>query len=326
MKILLIDADSTIPNIALMKLSTFYKTRKHDVTLIKYNIPFFPSRKKHINIVPKEYDKIFCSVIFNNNQQYIKGNNIIFGGAGYNIHSELPDYIENLECDYSIYPENNISYGYITRGCIRNCYFCIVPKKEGYIHKVNNIEDILKHKKIKLLDNNFLAYKEHEKELKHFIDINLKFQFIQGLDIRLINKNNSDLLNKSKYFGDYIFAFDNIKLKNVIKEKLKLLTWIPDWRKKFYVYIHPDMKLSETLNRILFLKSNKCLPYIMRDITCWSSEYSNFYKDIAAYCNQPKMFKNFSFEGFLNIRYTNSKRIEYSNSIYNLTLKEVLNV
>ena len=45
--------------------------------------------------------------------------------------------IDDLSLDYSIleeieykYPENNAYYGYMTRGCIRKCSFCAVPKLE----------------------------------------------------------------------------------------------------------------------------------------------------------------------------------------------------
>lgn len=93
-----------------------------------------------------------------------------------------------------------------------------VPKKEGYIHKVNNVEDIIRHKKVKFLDNNILAYEHHYNILEKLIELNIKCQFNQGLDIRLIDKNNSILLSKLNYLNEYIFAFDNIKYKNIIKE------------------------------------------------------------------------------------------------------------
>jgi len=46
MKVLLVDADSTIPNIALMKLSAWHKFLGDDVELVRANLPYYPNRKK----------------------------------------------------------------------------------------------------------------------------------------------------------------------------------------------------------------------------------------------------------------------------------------
>ena len=84
-KIGLIDVDSSIPNIPLMKLSTFYKEKGDDVKLIKLNIPYYPNRKKKITKIPNEFDKLFASVIFKGNEIYVEGREIEFGGTGYSL-------------------------------------------------------------------------------------------------------------------------------------------------------------------------------------------------------------------------------------------------
>jgi hypothetical protein len=316
MRILLIDVDSTIPNIALMKLSTFHKLKGDTVKLIQYNIPYYPNRKKTKCIVPDGYDIIYCSVIFEGNSEYIIGNNIIFGGTGYDFTVKLSDNIEALECDYSIYPNNDTSYGFISRGCIRKCYFCKVHKKEGMIKQVNTPKEIIRHSKVKFLDNNFLALSNSNDILRELISLKVKCQFNQGLDIRLINLENSSLLKNLNYLHDYIFAFDDIKFSDMIRDKLNLLSWRKPFQLKFFVYVHPNMPLSDTVYRIEFLKKYQCLPYIMRDISCWKSEYCEFYIDLAAYCNQVNIFKKMTFMEFLNKRHTNSSRILSSKNLY----------
>ena len=168
---LLIDADSTIPNLALMKLSAFYKSIGWSVCLLCLHIPYYPSRKKNVKeVYTNGYDKVFCSVIFQGNMEYIKGANIQFGGTGTPfIDKALPEFIENMEPDYSIYPENNISYGFISRGCIRNCSFCFVPKKEGKIRQVSTVDKIVRHKVTKFLDNNILALPNHKDILRELL-------------------------------------------------------------------------------------------------------------------------------------------------------------
>jgi hypothetical protein len=317
MNILLIDADSTIPNLAIMKLSTFYKNINANVTVKRLNIPYYPNKKKHhITVATSNYDKCFCSVIFPGSLQYIHGDNIEFGGTGYSLTKNLPTEIEACEPDYTIYPENNISYGFLSRGCIRNCSFCFVPKKEGALKRVNSVDDIVKHPITKFLDNNFLALPDANIIMQELIQKNIKHQFNQGLDIRLVDKEKSQLLSNLNYHGEYIFAFDNIKYQDIIDTKLAIMDWRKDWQFKFFVYVHPDMPISDTTKRIKYLYKNKCLPYIMRDLSCWESINKNFYTDIAAWCNQPGFFKNMIFSEFMNKRTKNKERIKNSVTLF----------
>ena len=137
------------------------------------------------------------------------------------------------------------------------------------------------------------------------------------MDIRLLNKDNSNLLKQLHYIGEYIFALDDIKTIPLVDEKFKtLLTWVKSWNCKFYVYVNPDMPLGDTITRIEYLKSIKALPYVMRDLSCWNSKYNEFYIDLAAYCNQPNMFKTKNFYEFLKIRYKNQDRIDRSAELY----------
>lgn len=318
MKILLIDADSIIPNIALMKLSSYYKELGHMVDFIKLKLSFYPSRKNNIQYIETiNYDKAFCSVIFNNTFKYIEGNNITFGGSGFDLTNKLDFKVENHPLDYTLYPENNRSYGFITRGCIRNCYFCIVPKKEGFIRQVDTIENIKRHKEVIFLDNNILAFKDHNKIFQELIDKNIKHQWCQGLDIRLVNKDNIFYLKKLNHIEQLTFAFDDIKYMDILNEKIKLFKMSCDWNLRFYIYCSPRDSLDSLFKRIVWCRENKVLPYIMRDVSCYYSKYDHFYKDIAAWCNQPAHFKKKSFESFLYKRYTNQKRIESSLHTYN---------
>lgn len=316
---LLIDADSKIPNLALMKLSSYYKNKGYKIKLLTLNISYYPTKKNKMHYIDDNYDKMYCSIIFKGSEKWMEGKNIIYGGTGYSLNKNLPDYVEKLKPDYSIYPNNNISYNFISRGCIRKCSFCAVVEKEGGIRQVNGIDEIIGHKKIKFLDNNFLALPNHKILLKNLADKKIKCQFVQGLDIRLVDSENSYLLSKLNYFGDYIFAFDDWAYLKIIDEKLNLLNWRRDWQFKFFVYCNPKIDLSNIINRIKYLRRKKCLPYFMRDIQCWDSKHNKFFIDLAAWCNQPKIFKNMSFFEFLNKRHiwkTRNERINLSMFLY----------
>lgn len=317
MKVLLIDADSVIPNIALMRLSAWHKSLGDDVELVRANLSYFPNRKKTPFVIQKSADKIYCSVVFEGNADYIIGDNVTFGGTGFDLTTKIPAIAEEFDPDYSLYPDNDISYGFITRGCIRNCSFCKVPKKEGHIRRVSSIESIVRHKKVKFLDNNILALPEHKEILTELVQKKIKCQFCQGLDIRLVDSENSVMLSEMNYMGEYIFAFDSWKFKDLIEEKIALLSWRKPYQLKFYVYVHPDMQSSDTVRRIAWLKGKQCLPYIMRDISCWESENSDFFVDISAYCNQVHIFKKMDFSLFVEKRHKNKERIQKSKRLWN---------
>lgn len=310
MKILLINVDSRW-NMAIRKMYNFFK-ENNEVDMIDLGFSGYPHKKTKV-IDGTGYDKVFVSNIFDINKDrvtVINCEDVQFGGIGSNNpHLQLPCEIEMTEPFY--YPDEDTSYGFITRGCIRNCWFCKVPKYEGKLKEYNRIEDIVKHKKVKFLDNNILAYPKHMEVFQWCLDHpDIKVDFNQGLDFRLVNDENLDALSRLNYMGAYIFAFDEPKYQPLLEKKLVLMKkYIPaDWRLKFYIYYHPSMDLKQLFDRVEWCRKNKCLPYVMRDRECWNCDNRNFLIDYTAYCNQAGMFKNLTFEQFMEKRTKNEKR------------------
>lgn len=110
------------------------------------------------------YDRVYKSKIFtfspDNNDVY--DCEVIKGGTGYDIHTELPKEIDRLQPDYSIYPsvDDKTAYGFLTRGCPNKCKWCVVPRKEGNVHPYMDIDEITldgRRNKVILMDNNVLA-------------------------------------------------------------------------------------------------------------------------------------------------------------------------
>ncbi len=287
------------PNLALMKISAYYKSKG-------YKVEWFTPVFRHL------YYKIFASKVFSWKSpydRYIDGN-VIKGGSGYDLKTKLPDKIEHICPDYSLY---GIDYamGFITRGCNRNCKWCIVTRKEGRVHKHADLDEFwYGQKRIMLMDNNILAYEDHITELKNLIDIGCQVQFNQGLDIRLINEENAKLIKEIKRWkGHRIhFAFDDIRLKNIIEEKLELLFDIGfkpnDFM--FYVLIGFNSTIKEDLERIYFLKNKKIRAYI--------SPYNPddlYQKVMKRYVNFKPFFWKMNWNEFLehdNHSYTNAYR------------------
>lgn len=301
MKILLINVDSRW-NMAIRKMFNYYKDN-HDVNMIDLGFSGYPHKRKEV-IDASTYDKVFVSNIFDVNSdrvEIINCNDVTFGGIGSrNPALQLPCEIEKTDPYY--FPDEDTSYGFITRGCIRNCWFCKVPKYEGKLKEYNSIEKIVQHKKFISLDNNIFAYDKCCDVFRWLIDHDIRCDFNQGLDFRLVNDENMSLLSQLKYLkNEYIFAFDDPKYQKLLDEKIIIMKkYIPkDWKIKFYIYIHPSMSLNLLIKRVEWCRKHKCLPYVMRDSECWNSKKKNFYIDYTAYCNQPSFFKNMSFQEFL---------------------------
>jgi len=305
--IILYDVDSTIPNLPLMKLSSYHKKIGDKVVLTTTN-----------SIDYSQYDYGYASVIFKKNIDKIKNFPFEIGGVGAN-NKKLPFEIEHLYPDYSLYPNNDFSIGYTTRGCIRNCDFCVVPDKEGLIKFNASIYEFLnpKYKKLMLLDNNIFAYKNYKKVFEEIIKSKKRVSFKQGLDFRLLTEEKTKNLLKLSYIGNYIFAYDNIEDKSIIERQMnKYRMYFHNWSLKFYVLVGFDSTIQDDIYRVLYLKEKKCYSYIMRHENFLNSEFKNFYIDFAAWVNQPFLFKKMSFEEFLKNRYKNQDRINFSLNVW----------
>ncbi len=213
MKIGLFDIDSKYHNLALMKISAWHKS-------------FGDQTEMYNPLMKKTYDRVYVSKIFskkNIEEGYIPEDSII-GGSGYSLKTVLPYDMEHIMPDYSLY---NLDYslGFTTRGCIRNCGFCLVRRKEGDIKEHAEVEEFLNPKSnvVVLLDNNFLALPSHIKKLQKYIDKGWKMDFNQGLDIRLINKENAELLGKVKHYKQIHFSWDYMETEKAVRRGIKLL-------------------------------------------------------------------------------------------------------
>ena len=218
MRVLLVDLDSRIPNLALMKLSSYYKGQGHDVGL-KIANP----------------DLIIISAIFQKNRrkaQELKefwsvDREVEVGGPGM-----YPDIgglkkIDLLKPDYDLYP-SVYSQGYTTRGCIRRCPFCLVPQMEGGLRIVQHPSEFHddRFETMMLLDNNLLAAsKEWVREvLGWFYDAGVMLNMTQGFDARLLTEEYTGWLKEifDRKAGLH-FAWDNIGDEAKIKSAVTLL-------------------------------------------------------------------------------------------------------
>lgn len=270
MRVLLVDADSKkgFPNLALMKLSAWHKHKGDTVDLIKG----IPSTAPLIDYAYK-----YASCIFFQNKErlskYIDQFSYIqVGGSGWNINSHLPEPIEHTMPDYSLY-DVDFSLGFTSRGCIRNCGFCIVPEKEGQMRDHAPIEEFHHpdHNKIILLDNNFLASPNWQRNIAYIQSENLKVNFNQGLDIRILDELQAHSLANTKYYSwnfkrrGLHFAFDDLRYEKDVWAGIDLLEKAGITLKQclFYVIIGYNTTEEQDLYRIHALSERGVHPYVM---------------------------------------------------------------
>jgi len=289
MRVLLVDADSKegFPNLALMKLSAWYKQEGCEVALIK-GIP---------TTAPlNSYDKVYISCIFFQNKEQVLDyasqlEHCEVGGSGFDYNVRLDEDIEHIMPDYSLY-DVDFSMGFTSRGCIRNCGFCIVPEKEGFIRDHAPISEFHDptHNKIILLDNNFQASPNWKKNLLYIQDKDLKVNFNQGLDLRLMNDEFAQFLKNTKYY-DWTFkyrrvnfAFDDLRYEDKVRQGLEILkeNKIPLGYLSVYMITGYNTTQEQDIRRLEILKEYNVRPYVMR----YNQNKDEWLKHFARYVNR----------------------------------------
>lgn len=350
MKIAIIDADligrnkHRFPNLACMKLSGYYKGRRDDVAL-----------KTNYEGLDK-FDRVYLSKVFTDTEMpegILEKGNVSYGGTGffYDKAPKLPNEIEHHMPDYHLYDEwvneqiesgkkrvdfkyyLDYSIGYTTRGCFRQCEFC-VNRNYKKVDCHSPLSEFLdpSRKKICLLDDNILGSPHWREIFEELQSTGKPFQYKQGMDERLLTDEKCEVLFKSKYDGDYIFAFDNVADYDLIEKKLQLLRKYTAKIPKFYTFCGFDRNdkwdsefwkqdLWDLWRRIELLIKYQCLPYIMRFNRYEESPYKGTYINLAAWCNQPSAFKKKSYREFVEYQQSRHEK-ECSETRYLKQIEE----
>lgn len=347
----LLDAGTRHPNLAVMKMSGYFKERGCEVSLIEDYSELYTTKissalpgvdiklnkKKRQELEEYltyeydydkalEYDAIYISKVFDFtkiNLGLLQLPNVYIGGTGFFFdHApKLPDCIEHHMPDYHIYDlyiehdtthanKNvyfkdylNYSIGFATRGCFRQCDFCVNHgiKKVSFHSHISEWYDPTR-KAIYLWDDNIFGYGHWRDVFAELKEIGKPFQFRQGMDIRLLTPEKAQVLNEAKYHGDIIFAFDHIEDSKIIEEKLALWRTYCHKSTKLYVLAgfasQDEKEIESVFYRISIIIKYGCFPYIMRHELYQNSPYRGMFVTLARWCNQPSFMRNYSFRDY----------------------------
>lgn len=233
MRIGLIDVDGhNFPNLPLMKISAWHKKNGDHV---EWYSPLFSGHM----------DKVYMSKIFSNTPDYpyyIDADGVIKGGSGYCIRTENGKEIFDKSKDIWL------------------------PKEGRYSIKVADLSEFWRgQKNIVLLDPNITACKDWKNLFQQLIDSKAWTDFSQGLDIRLMTEEKTDMLMRMKIKNIH-FAWDNYKDKDIVIPKFKHFkeqTGLDKRKLTVYVLTNFNSTHEEDLERIYTLRELGYWPYVM---------------------------------------------------------------
>ena len=257
--VLLVDVDGTLPNLALMKLSRYFKAQGRPVALAR-GVRELPRAETVLG------SSVFSTAASAKRIEVLRhryGATLQVGGSGVDLHLRLAPEIEALAPDYSLYPElEDRALGFLTRGCPQHCPFCVVPVKEGAPRQVSDLDTLLQgRQKLILLDDNLLAHPSALELLQEIARRGLAVNFNQTLDVRRLTTELARLLRRIRCSNpaftrhNYYFSLNDARRLELVRERYALLQTHGRDNSEFVCMYGFNTSLAEDVKRFRFLRS-----------------------------------------------------------------------
>ena len=252
-RVLLVEPDyyTRYPPLGLLKLAAYEREKGNEVELIRGGVPTAkPDRIFVTSLFTYSWRAVYAVIKYYKSQ--FPGIDIVLGGiyasllpdhaalsGASEIHVGLIPEIEDVMPAWDlIWPEWDGSVLFASRGCVRKCGFCSVPKLEGRPQAFKyGIKHLIwpKHSRVILWDNNILGNANWRVILDELAEIGLEVDFNQGLDARLITDEVATKLTLLKIHSLRL-AYDYKGVGPYVKRALEMLENAGISRRKVVVY------------------------------------------------------------------------------------------
>ena len=184
------------------------------------------------------------------------------------VHEGLVPEAERYMPDYSLVEGWDSSIMFGTRGCIRKCAFCAVPKLEGKTWgPAESVRGLVhpEHKRVILWDNNVLGVPNWRDLVDELRDIGLPVDFNQGLDARLIDDEVAVKLRELQ-INPVRLAYDIPTERRALERAVPALAAAGFNKRRMHVYTLFNFRDTpdEFLSRVTDLMSWGVVSYPMR--------------------------------------------------------------
>jgi hypothetical protein len=208
-----------------------------------------------------DYDRVYMSKIFTFTPPYRQSFDceVIKGGTGYDLHKKLPEEIDAMLPDYSIYPQvdDRTAYGFITRGCPNKCKWCVVPIKEGSVTPYRDVDEIAeegRRNKLILMDNNILASDYGLSQIEKIVIRKYRVDFNQALDARLVTDEIAQLLAKVHWLNFIRFGCDTPRQINECERAMKMIDSYRGRPASYLMYTMIGHDMQEAYERLSYFR------------------------------------------------------------------------
>ena len=233
--------------------------------------------------------------------------------TGTPIEERVPDYGILDHIDYS-YPVHDAYFGYASRGCIRKCHFCGVPKLEGAQKEMPPLYDLVNgiaeahgvKKDLILMDNNITASARYKEVIAEICDLGFtagavlerdgkrmkrRVDFNQGVDARILAKSPMYLEEMAKIcISPLRIAFDHIGVRKVYDTSVRMaadngitslsnymLYNFMDSPEDLYARMQMNIALNEELGIRIWSFPMRYQPVTLKDRTHVGKRWNRYY-------------------------------------------------
>lgn len=229
------------------------------------------------------------------------------------IEDSIPDYSILSQVQYK-YPVHDAYFAYASRGCVRKCTFCGVPKLEGDLYEtaslssiVHGVEKLYGPKKdLILMDNNIVASARFRDIIAEIRDLGFtpgaklkrgrapvqrRVDFNQGVDARILCKTPMFLQELASICTDPLrIAFDHLGFKTQYEQSVRIahdvglnslsnymLYNFNDSPEDLYERMWLNIKLNVELNIRIFSFPMRYQPTDMKDRSHVGKHWNKYY-------------------------------------------------